>query len=374
MRCLFLSPMKPPEHATPSGDRTMSRLLMQLLNRLGYEVDLCSTLRAYLKDGSAAEIDALKAGAAAEVRRILARERSRSDRPAFVFCYHNYYKAPDLIGPALAAALGAPYVVAEASRAEKRASGSFATAHALASASIDSARLVFASTENDRIELARLKSPGQMVVDLKPFTDGEAWPDAIAGERRCHDPLRLLTVAMMRAGNKMRSYEQLAMALATARGAAWTLDIAGEGPRRAEIERLFASFGERIRFHGQVDDRRRMSAIYAQADIFVWPGVTEAFGMVYLEAQAHGLPCVGGRDGGVPDVVVDQSTGLLVPPGDPAALMAAIKRLRNDAPLYARMSSAAQHFAREERTFERAGVILENALRAIGVASARAIA
>ena len=119
-RCLFLAPMKTPGDLVPSGDRSVARLLIDLLERLGVTVELCSELNARLRDGSAAEVDALTAAAAAETRRILAQEAQRPDKPAFVFTYHVYYKAPDLIGPAIARALGVPYIVAEASRASRR--------------------------------------------------------------------------------------------------------------------------------------------------------------------------------------------------------------------------------------------------------------
>ncbi|MBN9062769.1 MAG: hypothetical protein BGP06_15670 [Rhizobiales bacterium 65-9] len=365
-RCLFLSPMKPLDDAVPSGDRATARLLAALLGRIAYRVEPCSRMSARLRDGSDAEIDALVAAASQETARILAREAAGRERPAFVFTYHNYYKAPDLIGPALSRALGVPYLIAEASRASKRAAGRFARAHALAEESIDAADIVFALTDNDRIELARLKPAHQTVVDLKPFLDPGAWPQASADRTSRGDgACRLLAVAMMRSGDKMRSYAQLAAALRELDGESWTIDIVGDGPERDEVERLFAPFRARARLLGRVDDPLRMSAIYRSADLFVWPGVNEAFGMAYLEAQAHGVACVASAQGGVSDAIRDGETGLIVGRDDPQAFADAVARLLHNEASRQSMGEAAQRFVREERSIERAGVIVRDAIAAL---------
>src|SRR5439155_20302278 len=70
-----------------------------------------------------------------------------------------------------------------------------------------------------------------------------------------------------------------------------------------------------------------LPAIYAGADLYLWPAVNEAYGMAFLEAQAAGLPVVAGRTGGVPAVVADGVTGILTPIGDPAAFADAVAQL-----------------------------------------------
>lgn len=339
---------------------------MAALTRVGFEVELGSRLNARLPTGARGEIDALTAAAAREARDILAREEARGEPPAFVFTYHVYYKAPDLIGPAVARALNIPYVIAEASRAPKRARGAFAEAYALASQAIDHARLVFAFTENDRLALDALRPATQEIVDLKPFIDLASWPAAGVIVRGPHDPLRLLTVAMMRAGDKSESYRQLAQMLDALGARSWRLDIVGDGPLRADVAELFARFGDRVRLRGQIDDRALMSRLYSEADIFVWPGVNEAFGMVYLEAQAHGAPCVAAAHGGVPDVIRKNETGFIVAPDDPAALAAAIAKLHDDPQLYRRMRAAAADFISQERNLNRAAAIIASSLANVG--------
>jgi len=98
---------------------------------------------------------------------------------------------------------------------------------------------------------------------------------------------------------------------------------------------------ERVRFAGAVP-HAGLPAIYASADLYLWPAINEAYGMAFLEAQAAGLPVVAGRTGGVPAVVADGITGLLTPVGDAAAFAAAVARLLDDAAERARLARAAR--------------------------------
>jgi glycosyltransferase involved in cell wall biosynthesis len=73
-----------------------------------------------------------------------------------------------------------------------------------------------------------------------------------------------------------------------------------------------------------------LAALFAQATVFALPTLSEPFGIAYLDALACGVPCVGTRIEAVPEIVRDGVTGLLVPPGDPAALADALERLLAD--------------------------------------------
>ena len=68
-------------------------------------------------------------------------------------------------------------------------------------------------------------------------------------------------------------------------------------------------------------------ALWRRADVFVLPTRDEAFGLVYQEAAAAGLPAIGSAINAVPEIVIDGHTGLLVPPGDRPALASALDRL-----------------------------------------------
>jgi len=127
--------------------------------------------------------------------------------------------------------------------------------------------------------------------------------------------------------------------------------VTGDGPERAALERLgVMRLGDRAVFLGRVPD---IQDVYAAADVFALPSHMEGFGLVYIEAAFHGVPSIGTRVGGVPDVILDGETGLLVPPGDPDALAAAIGRLRDDPPLRCRLGEAARTRAYAEFTEER---------------------
>jgi glycosyltransferase involved in cell wall biosynthesis len=99
-----------------------------------------------------------------------------------------------------------------------------------------------------------------------------------------------------------------------------------------------------VRFLGDIPDEK-LGAVYAQADIFAMTPMphkqsVEGFGLVYLEAGAHGLPIVAHDIGGVPEAVADGETGLLVQPGDTAALTQAFDRLLRDPGLRRRLGEA----------------------------------
>ena len=140
-----------------------------------------------------------------------------------------------------------------------------------------------------------------------------------------------------------------ATALAAAEDAALRLEIAGDGPCMAELRRTAAELGldGRVCFHGQVRD---VPALLARAGLFVLPSRNEGVSLTLLEAMASGLAVVATRVGGNPEVVADGETGLLVPPGDPAALAAAILRLRRDEWERRRMEQAGRR--RVERCFD----------------------
>jgi glycosyltransferase involved in cell wall biosynthesis len=89
------------------------------------------------------------------------------------------------------------------------------------------------------------------------------------------------------------------------------------------------------------------TAAWRDADVFCMPTTGEAFGMVFQEAAAAGVPAIGTRLNAVPEIVEDGRTGLLVPPGDEAALADALRRLVHSPELRREMGTAAR--ARAER-------------------------
>ena len=110
----------------------MARMLIVALRIGGHEVDLASTFRSYLAAPDPVAMRRVEAAGEQEAERITAAwQASTGGLPELWFTYHSYYKAPDLIGPRLAARFDLPFVTAEASHAGKRAAGDWASWHAV---------------------------------------------------------------------------------------------------------------------------------------------------------------------------------------------------------------------------------------------------
>lgn len=104
--------------------------------------------------------------------------------------------------------------------------------------------------------------------------------------------------------------------------------LAGEGSLQGQIERQISQngLGEAVRLLGFVPDA---STIMSAADVFVLPSLAEPFGLVIIEAMAMARPVIATRAGGAAEIVVDQQTGLLVPPSSPDEMSRAIVSLLN---------------------------------------------
>ena len=129
--------------------------------------------------------------------------------------------------------------------------------------------------------------------------------------------------------------------------------VAGEGPLRRDLEALARSLGvaDRLRFPGHWQE---MPRLLRAADLFVLPSLNEGLGLALLEAMAAGLAAVASRVGGVPEVVRDGETGVLVPPGDARSLAGAILKLMADPALRGRMGEAGRARARQQFSIARA--------------------
>jgi len=327
MRIAFYAPLKPPDHETPSGDRRVARLLFDALRLAGHESVLASHLRSFDPLGRAYRQKKLAAHGRQAAERLIARWRTHPETaPGLWFTYHLYYKAPDWLGPQVSAALGIPYVVAEASFAPKRAGGPWDIGHRAVEAALRRADRVIGLNTADRAGVLPLLASPDRFVALPPFLDARPYA---AAERPSREAPQLITVAMMRPGDKLASYRVLGAALAEVLGLSWSIEVIGDGPARAEVTAALAPLGDRVHYTGSLDEVAIAQRL-AASDLFVWPAINEAFGMALLEAQASGLPVVAGGSGGVGDVVTDGVTGLLTRPGDANAFAAAVRALITD--------------------------------------------
>ena len=407
MRVAFYAPLKAPDHPVPSGDRAIARLLLAALERAGatrgWEVEVASRFRSFDGAGGADRQARLRGIGARIADRLLHRYREApaGRSPDLWFTYHLYHKAPDWIGPAVSERLGIPYLVAEASHAAKQRKGPWSIGHEASAGAIRHADAILALNRDDVPGVRQVARDRSRIIVLPPFlgprgvisddcrldreparADGDESPGPSrrfpppvtagahaapgrAGARAAvsrrfgvpDDEPWLLCVAMMRGGRKLASFEVLADALArpgvaTAR---WHLVVAGEGPARHEVESAFAGRlpAGRTTFAGRVEGEA-LAGLYAGADLFVWPAVGEPMGMAMLEAQGHGLPVVSARTRGVPDLVRDEETGVLVPEGDPGAFADAVRALLQAPERRRRMGDAARARVAREHGFEKA--------------------
>jgi glycosyltransferase involved in cell wall biosynthesis len=361
MRIRFYAPLKPPGHDVVSGDRQMARLLVKALARAGHEVVIASELRIHLKTGDPQTEADLRRAAAMEQNRLLQIWASEPDRATELwFTYHPYYKSPDWLGPPIARVLSIPYVTAEASWAGKRANGPWANAQRDVADGLHQAAVNFCLTARDREGLEEVLGSTSTLVDLPPFIDLSGFSPPL---RRKSARVRLLAVAMMRNDVKLESYRFLAGALEKLPRTGWELEVVGDGEARSAVEIAFSNLpAGQIIWTGKCPSEI-LAARYGRADFFVWPGIGEAYGMAYLEAQAVGLPVIALDTAGVPAVVKNQVSGILTPPGDEAAYAGAITELIENATLRQQMGAVAAAYVHANHSLESATALIDSEIK-----------
>ena len=131
-----------------------------------------------------------------------------------------------------------------------------------------------------------------------------------------------------------KGLDTLLQALAENRGERWHLTVVGEGPDRERLERVTSDLrlAARVRWAGALPPDR-LAQLWPELDVLVLPSRqlpawTEPVGQVLMEAMAHEVVVVGSATGVIPEVIGD--AGVIVPPGDAAALAAALRRLAAD--------------------------------------------
>lgn len=324
LRVAFYAPLKPPSSPRPSGDRRLARLLMQSLQQAGNEVAVASDLRTFDGSGDADRQQQLRQQAH-EVADQLLTDFRKANRPDIWFSYHLYHKAPDWIGPRISAELGIPYVVAEASFAPKQAGGPWQLGHQQVAKSIAAIDGLIVLNPVDLACVTPLMKADASTLQLPALVDtGVFKPTDDRQHLRQHlatlydlDPAKpwLISVGMMRSGDKQRSFEFLSQALRYIETANWQLIIVGDGETRSQIESAFSHFNRansRVTFTG-AQDSEQLARLYNASDIMVWPAINEAIGMAMLEAQACAVPVVAADSGAVATVVEHQHSGFVLP-------------------------------------------------------------
>jgi glycosyltransferase involved in cell wall biosynthesis len=211
-------------------------------------------------------------------------------------------------------------------------------------------------------ELVRRERPDLPVAIIPQI--GVAVPPA--PEHAYHEGLAIACVGRLVVE---KGLDTLLEALAENRGERWHLTVVGEGPERERLERITSEqrLAARVRWTGALPPDR-LARLWAELDVLVlpsrkrpaWP---EPVGQVLMEAMAHEVAVVGSDAGVIPEVIGD--AGVIVPPGDPVALAAALRRLAADGerrPLIqaarARVLQRFSHDAVAQQTMEFWGEIL----------------
>ncbi len=168
----------------------------------------------------------------------------------------------------------------------------------------------------------------------------DARPDPAAA------PPLVLSVGRLKAP---KDFWTLVRALALLPSGSCRLRVAGDGPERAALSEEIRRLG----LDGAVEllgDRDDIAELLRESQLFVLSSRSEGMPMSVLEAMACGVPVVASAVGGIPELVVDGETGLVVEPGDPEALAAAIARVIDDSELRRRLAAAGH--ARASRLFD----------------------
>jgi glycosyltransferase involved in cell wall biosynthesis len=208
---------------------------------------------------------------------------------------------------------------------------------------------VFSNRREDLVNLKRLL-PAERLTYVRPGIQ----PEAFGFDPAARSALRkewgvdatpvVLTAAMFRPGVKTAGLETVIRTCGRLRqnGRPLFLAVAGDGRERDRLKDLARRhLADNVVFTGQIP-RKSLYRFYSAGDLFAFPGIRESLGMVYLEAQACGLPVVAYDNGGVPEVVRNGETGSLVPLMDEDAFGAAMGTLLADASLRRQIGHAAR--------------------------------
>ncbi len=340
----YYTPFKPLGFHLPSGDLTIATGLRDFLEAGGHRVLHPSRLRArwiFWKPWlwSLVVRDRLRA------LRIL-----RHTRAGLWLTYHAYYKSPDLIGPWVCRRLAIPYVIFQGIYSTRRKKsirtlpGFFLNRQSLIQADH-----IFSNRKEDLLNLRRL-IPNDRLTYIAPGIDPKAFTFDAGARSKLRDSWKIpentpvvLSAAMFRPGVKTEGliWTIKACAEIRRRGNPVHLVIAGDGKERNTLQALAESLlSGNVRFVGKIP-RDRMNRFYSAGDVFAFPGIRETLGMVYLEAQACGLPVVAFDNGGIAEVVLDNITGFLTPLYDMWAFTDAITRILDNEALGKQMGEAA---------------------------------
>ena len=373
MSIALYTPAGRPDPSAPWGGPRLMRPIARALDAAGHRAVAPTDLRSDGIEGDSRRQTALERKAAARARRLVVayRDLPAVARPEAWLTCDLRHTAPDLIGPAVAEALGIPYLLAGAAYARAEAGGSHARWLSYTARAIARARAVLSLTAEDEESIRPLVPSTARLYRLAPFLDLAPYRALDRAEARRAladelplDPARpwLLAVAPMQSGVSLASWRLLGRSLNLIADPPWQLVAIGEGEARWLVEEALAPLGPDVAVFAGARAEDALPAVHVACDLYVWPAYQETLAMAVLEAQAAGLPVVAQDWPGAAAVVAGGETGLLTPRQDDVAFAGAVVELSRDDEKRQTMGAAAVARVRKRHGIESAAATLQRAL------------
>ena len=352
MKVGYYLPNKPLVYQTPSGDRTISEQLIAAFSIKGHKCREMSSFRSrwFWLDG--------RKLLQLPVASVYALKNFRDFRPDMWLTYHSYYKSPDVLGWWISQYVGnikfVMFQTMYSTKRKKRAKTKLG--YLLNTIALKKADMIFLNNYCDINDLLRIV-PKEKVMYIPPgiypehFRFSAKWREVIRSKVNiAPEDLVLITVARFRRDVKWVSMQFLLQSLSLIKKEfPFKLMIIGSGPLEFKVRQIATRLlGSSVIFIGEVE-RRHLYKYYSAADLFVFPGIGESLGMVYLEAQSCGIPVVALEGPGVKQVIEDGKTGILVKSRNVVAYAEAVARLCRQYDMMREMGNRAREYVENRR-------------------------
>ncbi len=367
MRILFYTPFKPLDHPNPSGDLVIATGLYNFLKRQGHQVWPISRLRTRWIFWKPWLFPLIIKEQRKAIRKII------KYKPDLWMTYHTYYKAPDILGAAVCKRQQLPYVIFQGIYSTKRKRNlKTLPGFLLNREALNDAAHIFTNRCEDLKNLKRLINERQL-----SYVAPGIYPEEFSFDSQARIKLRkswqvgddpvVLSVAMFRPGVKAQGlmWTIKACGKLVQQGQKFHLVIAGDGSEKGRLRQIAGKeLPGRVTFVGKIP-RSGLYAFYSAGDVFAFPGFRESLGMVFLEAQSCGLPVVAFENGGIPEVVKNEKTGLLVQLNSIDLYAQAILRLLSDKTKRREMGETAKKSVRKDHDLSCNYKVMEKILASV---------
>ncbi|WP_051311293.1 glycosyltransferase family 4 protein [Zooshikella ganghwensis] len=359
----FYAPLKAPNYPTPSGDQKIAQHFWQCLQLCGWMPELASQLRSFSREGDLQHQKRLARLGKWQANKLIRHylPLPEAQRPKCWFTYHLYHKAPDWLGPRVSHALSIPYVIAEASVAEKQRYGPWRYNFRATLAALHQADAVISLNPKDLPGIQPYCHAVDVSHYLPPFMAIPPQDNIARSSLRQqlaqqypipeHQPW-LLSVAMVRPGDKLASYRYLLHCLQSLTDLPWQWVVIGEGQALAQLQKEASDLSHRVHWLGKLTTEQITPWLRA-CDLMAWPAINEALGMAILEAQMNGLPVITGATPGVCSLFADSPNkrgGFIIPQQQPDTFKQGLFELLTQPNLRQQLSHHAQQWSHQHHS------------------------